>query len=255
MRHRILIVSAAISLSSALAAFTNGAAAQHSSPVGSAQAQKRASSASSQSAAACTRDEFTATALNKTLWSTVVREDQNLRIDNGYLVIPTSNTDLYGSGGETANIVLQSLPTGPFTATARLVAAPRAPWQQAGLIIYTDEDNYAKAVFAARPANARQIEFLREESGSPAGDLSAPLEETHPDTIYIRVTRDSTLHASYSSDGKTFTDIPATTPIPAFADAKIGLPVAWRHGRAADNRCEIRLVRALPALSYAGLRP
>jgi cytochrome c len=225
VRHRILAVSTAISLSSALAAFTNGAAAQHPSPAASTQVSKRTPSASSATTPACTRDEFTAASLNKALWTTVVREDQNLRVDNGSLVIPTSNTDLYSTGGETPNIVLQSIPTGPFTATAKIAVVPRAPWQQAGLIIYSDDDNYAKVVFGARSSsvNVRQVEFLREENGSPDADLSEPLEETHPDTVYLRFTRDSTLHASYSSDGKSFTEIPTTAAIPTFADAKIGL--------------------------------
>lgn len=49
-------------------------------------------------------DDFNGTTLDRTRWTSVIREDQNLRVENGSLVLPTSATDIYQTGNNTPNI-------------------------------------------------------------------------------------------------------------------------------------------------------
>ena len=84
-------------------------------------------------------------------WSTIIRRDQKLAVADGHLVIPASKADFYGAGeGPVSNIVLQDLPSGPWTATAKVSFPARAQYQQAGLVLWGDGDNYAKMVIQGR---------------------------------------------------------------------------------------------------------
>jgi cytochrome c len=178
-------------------------------------------------------DDFGGDELDRDRWSNVIRENQDLKVEDGHLVIPATNTDIYGTNNtDTPNIVLQPLPDGPFTATAKLTFEARRAYQQAGLVIYGDDDNYAKMVFQGRntnvdDANARIFQFIREENGAPnevAASNTASLGADYPDTVWVRFTSDgSDLQASYSSDGETFTDMPQTKSLAGIEDPHIGL--------------------------------
>ncbi|MDD9206390.1 PKD domain-containing protein, partial [Georgenia sp. 10Sc9-8] len=186
-------------------------------------------------------DDFTGDELDTDRWTTVVRANQDLRVEDGHLIIPTSGTDIYGEGeGTTPNIVLQDLPDGAFTATTKVTMPGTEAYQQAGLVIYGDDDNYAKMVFQARAtdgpnAAARVFQFIREENGSPneVGDSNtANLGADYPDTVWVRFTSDGeNLTASYSADGLTFTDMPETKSLDGIEDAKIGLLSLQGSGR------------------------
>ncbi len=107
----------------------------------------------------------------------------------------------------------------------------RDAYQQAGLILYGDDDNYAKMVLEARgtaDANARVFQFVREENGAPneVGDSNtANLGAAYPDTAYVRLSSDGThVLASYSSDGTTWTQMPqADKLIAGINNPRIGL--------------------------------
>jgi PKD repeat protein/type 1 glutamine amidotransferase len=176
-------------------------------------------------------DNFLGTQLDRNRWS-VIRENQDLKVADGKLVIPTSTTDIYNPGGNTPNIVVQPAPSGAWTATAKLTMDARDAYQQAGLIIYGDDDNYAKMVLQARSTSGsnhanRIFQFIREENGSPnevSQSNTANLGDTYPDTVYVRFVSDGTnITAHYSSDGTTFTAMPQTKPLAGIANPKIGM--------------------------------
>ncbi|NHC45029.1 DUF1349 domain-containing protein [Motilibacter sp. K478] len=186
-------------------------------------------------------DDFLGSTLDRTRWTTVVRENQDLRVQNGSLVLKTSNTDIYSTGNtDTPNIVLQDLPSGAFTATAKLTLPARQAYTQAGLMIYGNDDNYAKMVLQARSTGAadaaqRVFQFIREENGTPneVGESNtANLGAAYPDTVYVRFTSNgTTLNASYSSDGTTFTAMPQTKSLAGITNPKIGLIALQGSGR------------------------
>ncbi|WP_433441216.1 ThuA domain-containing protein [Nonomuraea sp. CA-141351] len=176
-------------------------------------------------------DDFLGSQLDRNRWS-VIRENQDLKVADGKLVIPTSTTDIYSTGGNTPNIVVQPAPSGAWTATAKLTLDARDAYQQAGLLIYGDDDNYAKMVLEARSTSgsdhaSRIFQFIREENGSPnevSQSNSANLGDSYPDTVYVRFVSDGTnITAHYSSDGTTFTAMPQTKPLAGIANPKIGL--------------------------------
>jgi cytochrome c len=185
-------------------------------------------------------DDFLGTELDEDRW-TVLNRDQNLAVRDGHVVLPTTTTDFYGTGNTTVpNLVLQDLPDGPFTATAKLTLPARQQYQQAGLLIWEDQDNYAKMVIQGRSAAAdpatRIFQFIREENAAPneVGESnSAALGAAYPDTVYVRFVSDGqNLQAAYSADGVTFTTMPQTKSIADLENAQIGLVSLKGNGTA-----------------------
>ncbi|WP_328854436.1 ThuA domain-containing protein [Microbispora hainanensis] len=176
-------------------------------------------------------DDFLGNQLDRDRWS-VIRENQDLRVADGSLIIPTSATDIYQTTNNTPNIVVQPAPSGAWTATAKLTLRATDAYQQAGLVIYGDDDNYAKMVLEARSTSGsdhanRIFQFIREENGAPnevSQSNTATLGDAYPDTVYVRFISDGTnITAHYSSDGTTFTAMPETKSLAGINNPKIGL--------------------------------
>ncbi|MGP3970053.1 ThuA domain-containing protein [Streptomyces sp. 6N223] len=178
-------------------------------------------------------DGFDGAELDRSRWTEVIRENQDLAVRDGHLVIPLTDTDIYGtSNRNTPNIVLQDLPDGAWEATTKLTLPARLAYQQAGLIVYGDDDNYAKMVLGGRStsgpdAASRIFQFILEDNGQPnevSDSNTAPLGADYPDTVWVRFTSDgSTLRASYSGDGSTFTEMPQTKSLGAIENPRIGM--------------------------------
>ncbi|MET7280317.1 ThuA domain-containing protein [Kribbella sp. NPDC005582] len=178
-------------------------------------------------------DGFDGTALNTSRWSSVVRGNQELSVADGKLSIPLTATDIYGTGNTgTPNLVLQPLPAGPWQATTKLTFPARLAYQQAGLLLYGDDDNYAKMVIQGRSTGApsaadRIFQFIREENGAPnevTGSNTASLGAAYPDTVWVRFTSDgANLKAAYSADGATFTEMPETKQLAGITNPRIGV--------------------------------
>ncbi|WP_208868447.1 ThuA domain-containing protein, partial [Microbispora triticiradicis] len=176
-------------------------------------------------------DDFLGTQLDHDRWS-VIRENQDLRVADGSLIIPTSTTDIYQTTNNTPNIVVQPAPAGAWTATAKLTLKAQDAYQQAGLVIYGDDDNYAKMVLQGRSTNGsnhanRVFQFIREDKGAPnevTASNTAQLGDAYPDTVYVRFISDGTnITAHYSSDGTNFTAMSETKPLAGISNPKIGL--------------------------------
>ncbi|MEE6283178.1 ThuA domain-containing protein [Georgenia sp. MJ170] len=186
-------------------------------------------------------DDFTGDTLDTDRWDGVVRANQDLRVEDGSLIIPTVSSDIYGTDNQaTPNIVLQDLPEGPFTATTKVTMPGSEAYQQAGLVIYGDDDNYAKMVLSGRdtagpnPAS-RVFQLIREENAEPNevnASLTAALGADYPTTVWVRFTSDGeNLVASYSADGVEFTDMSETKSLDGIDDPKIGLISLQGNGR------------------------
>jgi cytochrome c len=177
-------------------------------------------------------DDFLGSSLDRAKW-TVIRENQDLSVSGGSLHIPTANADIYGTGNGTPvpNLVVQPAPSGAWQATAKVTLAARDAYQQAGLVLYGDDDNYAKLVLEARgtaDAGARVFQFIREDNGAPneVAESNTPnLGSAYPDSAYVRLSSDGThLLASYSADGLSWTQMPQTDKLTAgITNPRIGL--------------------------------
>ncbi|MEV4300851.1 ThuA domain-containing protein [Microbispora rosea] len=176
-------------------------------------------------------DDFLGNQLDRDRWS-VIRENQDLRVADGSLIIPTSATDIYQTTNNTPNIVVQPAPSGAWTATAKLTLKATDAYQQAGLVLYGDDDNYAKIVLEGRSTSgsdhaSRIFQFIREDKGAPnevTASNTANLGDTYPDTVYVRFISDGTnITAHYSADGTNFTAMSETKPLAGITNPKIGL--------------------------------
>ncbi|HEY6889215.1 MAG TPA: ThuA domain-containing protein, partial [Solirubrobacter sp.] len=173
-------------------------------------------------------DEFNGSSLDLNRW-TVRRSFDNFTVSNGELVLPIDNGSIYQGGTSAGNIITQPTPSGVWTVTAKVrVAELNQNYQQAGLRVYSDDDNWA-SVHMISAGGARQFEFIYENAGTPrneAADHSDVLAETAPLAYYVRIHSDGTnLTASYSFDGDTFTAVGRPAPLSTFSNPQIG-PVA-----------------------------
>ncbi len=175
-------------------------------------------------------DDFLGDSLDTTRWDAVVRGNQDLTVADGQLAIPLTATDIYGaSGTDTPNIVLQHLPGGAFEVTTKVTLAARLQYQQAGLIIYGDDDNYMKMVVQGRTSTSdaagRVMQFATELSGTATETNTAGLGAAFPDTAWVRMTSTDGLNVtgSYSTDGVTFTAMTGTRSLAGINEPRVGV--------------------------------
>ncbi|WP_396667092.1 ThuA domain-containing protein [Microbacterium sp. R86528] len=173
-------------------------------------------------------DDFLGEALDTDRWDSNVRLNQEAVVEDGHLVIPATKTDINGAGGDASNIILQELPDGAWQATAKVTFEATAQYQQAGLIVYGDDDNYAKMVLQARNTTGTRIfQFIREEAGvtnEVAASNTGNLGAAFPETYFVRFTSDGTsLNAWYSADGIDFTMMSQTKQLAGIENPRIGL--------------------------------
>ncbi|MFW6692318.1 family 43 glycosylhydrolase [Streptomyces sp. MAR4 CNX-425] len=101
-------------------------------------------------------DEFTAGAVPGTEpgspWRWLRGPAPGVRTEDGDLVWPTQNAELY-LRNNTASVLLRDAPEGDYTVTAKLDFDPAEPNQQAGLLLYADDDKYVKMTHSVLPLN------------------------------------------------------------------------------------------------------
>ncbi|MEV6815486.1 ThuA domain-containing protein [Micromonospora sp. NPDC051296] len=167
-------------------------------------------------------DDFLGSSLNRERWQTIVRENQSYSVTGGALRLPTSVGDLYGGRNDATNLVLQPAPSGAWQATTKVTLPTTADYQQAGLLIYGDDDNYAKV--GLLHAGSRRVEFIRETAGTPRNEAGDSTAAPAGDTIYLRLMSDGTnLTAAFSADGQTFTPVGRAAALAGISNPQVGL--------------------------------
>ncbi len=171
-------------------------------------------------ARAATGDEFDGSTLDPK-W-TVVRPNANLAIGGGSLTITPEAGQLTTNNATTAkNLVLQPA-FGNFTETTKVTfnQKPNAATQQAGLLVYSDDDNYLKFDIEATSPTNIQFNTTMEDSfqTNPAASanpipvnmnlnsVSANAIWPADNTIWLRISRHGNVYTTaYSLDGTTWT--------------------------------------------------
>jgi PKD repeat protein/glucose/arabinose dehydrogenase len=172
-----------------------------------------------------TVDDFDGTSLAEPPWE-VVRRDQQLTVSGGALRIPAQQGDVYAAGGNAKNLVLRQAPAGAWEAVTKLSFNGSEQYHQAGLIVYGDDDNYAKLGRIAHSTTGdEKFEFISETGGSPrndAADSTANLPGSFPDDFLLKLTSDGTsVTAAYSTDGAAWTAVGRPAALPP--GARIGM--------------------------------
>jgi len=125
----------------------------------------------------------------------------------GKLTITTQYGSIYQSLGPSAkNLYLIRNPMaegGDFVLTTCIESfKPITPYQQAGLLIYDDDDNYLKCDIERGRTDVRFV-FVRETNGEPTSDIDQ--SEVEQQRLWIRIIkRGKTYERVYSTDGREF---------------------------------------------------
>ncbi len=169
-------------------------------------------------------DEFDGTELDTERWEVIRRDDERLSVSDGALHLVSAPMDIFQGETGMPNIVLQELPGGggaPWSITTEMTWDPTQNFQNAGLIVYGDDDNYIKTGMVWN--GARNFELIKElggaaefPGGAGAGDV--------PSTYFLRlVSADgNAVTSEFSADGETWTEI-GTTDLTGIASPRIGV--------------------------------
>jgi len=169
-------------------------------------------------------DEFDGDALDAERWEVVREDSERLSVSDGALNLVAAPLDIFGNETGMPNIVLQPLPGGgsaPWSLTAEMTWDPTQNFQNAGLIVYSDDDNYIKTGMVWN--GSRNFELIKESAGSPTFEGDTPAGAT-PDRYFMRyVSTDGTsLESQFSADGTNWTSI-GTTDLTGLESPRVGV--------------------------------
>ncbi|UDF12431.1 ThuA domain-containing protein [Antiquaquibacter oligotrophicus] len=181
-------------------------------------------------------DGFDGTMLDSDRWDSNVRVDQTLVVEDGTLKIPAAVGDLYqNSTPVSPNLVLQDMPTGAWTMDTKVTFPARIGYQQAGLLVYANDNNYVKLTMQARTGDStpnaatRVVQMLKEDNGTASETNSPNLGAEFPDTVYLRIVSDGaatpTLTGYYSANGSDWTAITTTRNLSGITEAPLKVGV------------------------------
>ena len=177
----------------------------------------------------CGVDEFTGEALDSARW-TVLRPGPagSLGVTGGQLRLRALTGDLYGDRDTAQNVVLQSTPTGAWTATAQFdTSALTAEGQQSGIVVRKDGSNFSKFVFINKGSGSRRFEHIY--TAGKVGrlsdaDFTAALPTDFPGVVKIRVISDgNTIRGEYAN-GNAW--VPIGRPAAIGGPAQVGVYAA-----------------------------
>ena len=143
--------------------------------------------------------------------------------------IPAAAGDLYGGNNTANNLVLRDPPaSGPWTATAKINFEGVGQYQQAGIIVRGDDDNYLKFGRIAHTARAgtrsssSSTRRTREPATTRQRTRQVNMPADFPDDYWVQLRYDGTnVTGWYSGDGTDYTQVGRAWPLPA--NAKIGV--------------------------------
>ena len=176
-------------------------------------------------------DEFDGAAIDGCRWDKIHGWNSNrIKLIDGKLRINTFDADISGSNnGPIENLLLQTPPTGDWTAETKMTAPLGDAWQLAGFMLFSDVDHYVKFDVVADndpgAAKVRRVELRYENGGNLTGpggqDIAPPASAT--DTWWLRLTKKgNTYTGAISADGTTWVQAPGSVTV-ALNNPAIGL--------------------------------
>ena len=161
------------------------------------------------------RDDFTEVLEEGWVWLQEVENGWNLHERKGFLRLEVHI--------DAEQVLVRKAPEGNFDITTRVLFQPYQNFQQAGLIIYQDDEHFLKFIRAMAwfpktedlpdvfAANALYFDYIDYDIGDPVWHDVDPNFHTRTDELdeaFLRLTRQQgTYTAYYSSDGEEWTMI------------------------------------------------
>lgn len=182
-------------------------------------------------------DEFDADTLDTSLWHWINEDPElwSLTANPGYMTLAARQGDLYQDSADARNILLQDAP-GDWTIETKLTTSvrPNSSYQQGGIIVFQDMDNYMKLDWEAQSSTRTVIQVLREVNGSPTGTSINGDVIGDDNTVWFRIVKNGNVYSAYYSvDGTNFTQIGSDYTL-NFEDVQVGIYANNGSGTATD---------------------
>ncbi|MBB5140403.1 beta-xylosidase [Thermocatellispora tengchongensis] len=194
-------------------------------------------------------DEFDGTGQPGAPWTWVRGPAAGATLADGALTWPTQNAELH-LGNNTASVLLRDAPPGDFTVETKIHFAPTQGNQQAGILLYENDDRYFKMAHSVLPlsrgngAVLQMSEFGKEgerpTTTPPTAVANAPMfGGPTADTMWLRLSyhkdaanNENEVRAATSRDGEHWVHNGVWT-LPAKGPLRIGLISMNRAGAVA----------------------
>ena len=168
-------------------------------------------------------DQFDGTALDTARWDEVAHDAVGgYTVGGGALNLIAGAGTFAGNATNSPPLILQEQPDDEWTLTTKVTFDPTGEGQQAGLLLYQNDDNYIRLshTFAAE----RRVELFKEDGGAAVFGQSVALPAGAPTTLYLRVTFNGAdnVRGYWSADGGQWTPV-ATTTIAGINNPDIGV--------------------------------
>ena len=176
-------------------------------------------------------DEFNSSILNAA-WSWVREDSANwsLTARSGFMRITLQGQDLYQTQNDVENILLRTPGISDWSIGAKLDFNPTQAFQQAGLIVYADDDNYVKLI-RFHDGSANLISLEKEIGGSYSTGVRMGQSAT---TVYLKITKSGATYSGYYNldGGANWTSLGSTTA--SLTNLKVGLVTMNTPGVSGD---------------------
>jgi hypothetical protein len=176
-------------------------------------------------------DEFDTTE-KSTFWAWVREDDAHYTWTGSALEIVTQQGTLAGAANSTRNLLLTETPPEDFRIATRLTFAPSEVGQEAGLIIYLDDDNYV-CISSSHDDGGHSLKTVSESGGVTS---THGTDNVLGSIVYLRIDKSGDQYTMYASgDGEAWEE-PIHTYINGLAgDADRGWNLDLRMGLFAQN--------------------
>lgn len=139
----------------------------------------------------------------------------------GSFRITSDPGDLWATSGTEKDILLQTPASNDYTITTKLAFMPTVNYQSAGLIVYSDDDNYIKV---ERAYNAGDKLRIVKETGGIGTQQTTAVPTTAGGSIYLKLVKSGTTYTGYYSiDDLVWTPIGSAVTGVTLPNPRVGL--------------------------------
>ncbi len=180
-------------------------------------------------------DKFNGSLLNRGIWKIINEDSQSwsLTQNSGFLTIKSQDDTLYNERNVFKNIFLQDSPPGDFLVTTKVDMPAQYNYEQAGLVIWKDMDNYYK--FSRGYWNREAINVDKEVNGTQSTVYKTSSYPYSGTSVYLQtMVMGDEIFSFHSYDGLNYTQIPETVRM-KLDTRKIGLMTTRDHSPVERN--------------------